>query len=177
MINDDYNRKINVFNEEKESQKKEITINNKELKENNNINKITNTNLKESFEKHNLNEKKNIIENKAVDSKIINENDDNTQILTSVNKDEYETVLITISSKIFTDSDFINNSIDLDKEDIISLGINLGSFKTVYSVFKRENGKYISHVFLMNNSSRIIPSILCYTKTHRLFDENSISSL
>ena len=67
MINDDYNRKINVFNEEKESQKKEITINNKELKENNNINKITNTDLKESFEKHNLNEKKNIIDNKAVD--------------------------------------------------------------------------------------------------------------
>ena len=32
-------------------------------------------------------------------------------------------------------------------------------------------------MFLMNNSSRIIPSILCYTKTHRLFDENSISSL
>ena len=46
MINDDYNRKINVFNEEKESQKKEITINNKELKENNNKNKSTNTNLK-----------------------------------------------------------------------------------------------------------------------------------
>ena len=46
MINDDYNRKINVFNEEKESQKKEITINNKKLKENNNKNKSTNTNLK-----------------------------------------------------------------------------------------------------------------------------------
>ena len=177
MINDDYNKKINDLNEEKESQKKEITINNKELKENNNINKITNTDLKESFEKHNLNEKKNIIENKTVDSKIINENDDNTQILISVNKDEYETVLITSSSKIFTDSDFINNSTDSDKDDIISLGINLGSVKTVYSLFKRENGKYISHVFLMNNSSRIIPSILCYTKTHRLFGENCISSL
>ena len=29
----------------------------------------------------------------------------------------------------------------------------------------------------MNNSSRIIPSIICYTKTHRLFGENSITSL
>ncbi len=54
MINDDYNRKINVFNEEKESQKKEITINNKKIKrKNNNINKSSNTNLKESFEKQN----------------------------------------------------------------------------------------------------------------------------
>ena len=29
----------------------------------------------------------------------------------------------------------------------------------------------------MNNSSRIIPSIICYTKDHRLFGENSITSL
>ncbi len=29
----------------------------------------------------------------------------------------------------------------------------------------------------MNNTSRIIPSIICYTKDHRLFGDNSISSL
>ena len=29
----------------------------------------------------------------------------------------------------------------------------------------------------MNNSSRIIPSIICYTKSHRLFGDNSLSSL
>ena len=85
---------------------------------------------------------------------------------------------MTISSEIFTDSDFINNSINLDKDEIISLGINIGALKTIYSQFlKKINGKYISNVLLMNNSSRIIPSIICYTINHRLFGENSITSL
>ena len=59
----------------------------------------------------------------------------------------------------------------------ISLGINIGASKTVYSIFSKINDKYISNVLLMNNSSRIIPSIICYTKDHRLFGDNSISSL
>ena len=29
----------------------------------------------------------------------------------------------------------------------------------------------------MNNSSRSIPSIICYTKSHRLFGDNSLFSL
>ena len=61
--------------------------------------------------------------------------------------------------------------------NMISLGINIGAFKTVYSMFLKSNEKFITHVLLMNNSSRIIPSIICYTKSHRLFGENSISSL
>ncbi len=64
------------------------------------------------------------------------------------------------------------------KTEIISLGINIGSYKTVFSTFSKEKGNnYISKVLLMNNSSRIIPSIMCYTKNNRLFGENSISVL
>ena len=64
-----------------------------------------------------------------------------------------------------------------DNEDI-SLGINIGSMKTVYSTFSKIDDKnYITKVLLMNNSSRTIPSIICYTKTHRLFGENSYSVL
>ena len=63
-----------------------------------------------------------------------------------------------------------------DKDDR-SLGINIGASKTVYSIFSKINDKYVSNVLLMNNTSRIIPSIICYTKDHRLFGDNSISSL
>jgi len=63
------------------------------------------------------------------------------------------------------------------EDEIISLGVNIGASKTVYSTFSKVNGKYVTYVPLMNDSSRIIPSIICYTKTHRLFGENSIASL
>ncbi len=65
------------------------------------------------------------------------------------------------------------------KDDFkISLGINIGSMKTVYSTFSKIDDKnYITKVLLMDNSSRTIPSIICYTKTHRLFGEYSKSAL
>ncbi len=60
----------------------------------------------------------------------------------------------------------------------ISIGINIGASKTLYSFYKEENRKLVSHVLLINeNSSRSIPSIVCYTKSHRLFGDNSLSSL
>ena len=59
----------------------------------------------------------------------------------------------------------------------ISIGINIGASKTVYSIFSIVKGKFVSEVLLMNRSSRVIPSIICYTKDHRLFGENSKSSL
>ena len=63
-------------------------------------------------------------------------------------------------------------------KSFLSLGINIGSHKTVYSLFVNDYKKPVSNVLLMNeSSSRIIPSIICYTKDHRLFGENSISSL
>ena len=60
----------------------------------------------------------------------------------------------------------------------ISIGINIGASKTLYSFYKVENGKLVSHVLLINeNSSRSIPSIVCYTKSHRLFGNNTLTSL
>ena len=59
----------------------------------------------------------------------------------------------------------------------INLEINIGALKTAYSLFSKINGKYVTHVLLMNNSSRFYPSLICYTNSHRLFDENSLSSL
>jgi molecular chaperone DnaK (HSP70) len=59
----------------------------------------------------------------------------------------------------------------------INLGINIGALKTVYSLFSKINGKFVTHVLLMNNSSRCIPSLMCYTNSHRLFGDNSLSSL
>ena len=64
-----------------------------------------------------------------------------------------------------------------ENKEVISLGINIGASKTVYSLFSKINNKYVTNVLLMNNSSRTIPSIICYTKTHRLFGDNSLSSL
>ena len=93
-----------------------------------------------------------------------------------IKKESLITFMSNNSDFIFTDSDFIPPK-NLNENEIISLGINIGAQKTVYSTFSKVNEKYISHVLLMNNSSRIIPSIICYTKTHRLFGENSITSL
>ena len=40
----------------------------------------------------------------------------------------------------------------LDGNEIpINLGINIGALKTVYSLFSKINGKYVTHVLLMNN--------------------------
>ncbi len=66
---------------------------------------------------------------------------------------------------------------DINSEKIISLGINIGALKTVYSIFSEINGKHVSNVLLMNNSSRSIPSIMCYTKDNRLFGEKSATFL
>ena len=79
--------------------------------------------------------------------------------------------------KIENENEINKNEIKINKNEIISLGINIGASKTVYSIFSKVNGQFISHVLLMNNSSRTIPSILCYKKTHRLFGENSQNSL
>ncbi len=72
------------------------------------------------------------------------------------------------SNKIIIDNNATKN---------ISIGINIGASKTVYSIFSIENGKFVSEVLLMNRSSRVIPSIICQNKTHRLFGDNSKSSL
>ena len=95
----------------------------------------------------------------------------NFKILQQINiqkKNEYKSI------KNFEIEHPINIQI---KNKIISLGINIGGLKTVYSIASEENGKFIPNVLLMNGSKRIIPSIICYTKNHRLFGDNSKSSL
>ena len=37
---------------------------------------------------------------------------------------------------------------EINSEKIISLGINIGALKTVYSIFSEINGKYVSNVVL-----------------------------
>ena len=52
----------------------------------------------------------------------------------------------------------------------LSLRINIGGSKIVYSSFTIENGKFTTKVLLMNGTSRIIRLIICYSKIHNLFD-------
>ena len=59
-----------------------------------------------------------------------------------------------------------------DKNIEIFLGINIGSYKTVYSILQEENNNYVYKVILMNGNSRIIPSKICYSN-HRLFGDNA----
>ena len=80
-------------------------------------------------------------------------------------------------NKLNDDENYLRNSNSTIQMNNLSLGINIGGAKTVYSSFTIENGKLTTKVLLMNRSSRIIPSIICYTNSHRLFGENSKSSL
>ena len=73
--------------------------------------------------------------------------------------------------------DYLRTSNSTIQINNLSLGINIGGAKTVYSSFTIENGKLTTKVLLMNRATRIIPSIICYSNTHRLFGENSKSSL
>ena len=95
-----------------------------------------------------------------------NKNFTNSQSLSFQKNNEY--------IKSFKIESVINIQI---KNKIISLGINIGASKTVYSILSEENENFIPNVLLMNSSKRIIPSIICYTKNHRLFGDNSKSSL
>ncbi len=60
---------------------------------------------------------------------------------------------------------------------IISLGINFSSLKTVYSISHKIDRQFITKVLLMNNESRVIPSLICYTSNHRLIGDNCKTSI
>ena len=81
------------------------------------------------------------------------------------------------NNKLNDVENFLRTSNSTIQINNLSLGINIGGAKTVYSSFTIENGKLTTKVLLMNRASRIIPSIICYSNTHRLFGENSKSSL
>ena len=49
------------------------------------------------------------------------------------------------------------------------IGINIGSFKTVYSLFSNIDNNYFKKVFESDNSKRHFSSKICYTDSRRLF--------
>ena len=58
-------------------------------------------------------------------------------------------------------------------ESSISLGINIGALKTVYSRCLKKNDKFQTEVLLSDTSSRTIPSRICYSDTHRLYGDTA----
>lgn len=63
------------------------------------------------------------------------------------------------------------------ENNIISLGINLGSSKTLYSISFKRDRDFTTRVLLMNNDSRVIPSLICYTSQQRLIGDNCKNSI
>ena len=61
------------------------------------------------------------------------------------------------------------------KEEKEIFGINIGALKTVFSKCFKLNNKFQTSVLLADDSSRIFPSIICYSPTHRLFGETAKS--
>ena len=53
------------------------------------------------------------------------------------------------------------------------IGINIGSFKTVYSLFSNIDNNYFKKVFESDNSKRHFSSKICYTDSRRLFGFSS----
>ena len=62
-----------------------------------------------------------------------------------------------------------------EKEDKVSLGINIGSLNTVYSIFGKKEGRFQTNVLLSDVSKRTIPSQICYSDTHRLYGDTASS--
>ena len=58
-----------------------------------------------------------------------------------------------------------------------SLGINIGSLNTVYSIFGKKEGRFQTNVLLSDISKRVIPSQICYSDTHRLYGDTASSKM
>ena len=56
-----------------------------------------------------------------------------------------------------------------------TFGINIGALKTVYSKCFKPDNKFQTKVLLSDDSSRVFPSIICYSKDHRLIGETAKS--
>ena len=149
------NEKIN--DNKKKKRENEVTQdkNNKNNQEDeNNINNNQN-------KKNNQNDVNNNNDNKDNKNK-----DDNMNYNNNNNKDKENENIIP------------NEKIENEKEKIIkesydSLGIDIGSLNTVYSIFGKKEGKFQSNVLLSDNTNRIIPSQICYSDTHRLYGDNA----
>ena len=69
----------------------------------------------------------------------------------------------------------IKKRIKIKEEDKVSLGINIGSLNTVYSIFGKKEGRFQTNVLLSDVSKRTIPSQICYSDTHRLYGDTASS--
>ena len=59
----------------------------------------------------------------------------------------------------------------------ISLGINIGTLNTVYSLCYSIDKNFVTEVLLSDVASRTIPSQICYSDTNRLYGETSNSKI
>ncbi len=55
----------------------------------------------------------------------------------------------------------------------ISLGINIGASKTLYSTCGIIEGRFKTHVLLSDVSKRVFPSQICYSDSHRLYGDTA----
>ncbi len=60
-----------------------------------------------------------------------------------------------------------------EKKEKISLGINIGSLNTVYSIFSKDDGRFKTNVILSDVSKRVIPTQICYSDTQILYGETA----
>ena len=65
------------------------------------------------------------------------------------------------------------NKIKPDTYEGEFIGINIGSLKTVYSLFSNIQKQYLKKVLESDSSKRNFPSKICYTDSHRLFGFSS----
>ena len=63
----------------------------------------------------------------------------------------------------------------MENNDLETFGINIGALKTVYSKCFKPDNKFQTKVLLSDDSTRVFPSIICYSKDHRLIGETAKS--
>ena len=63
----------------------------------------------------------------------------------------------------------------MENDALETFGINIGALKTVYSKCFKPDNKFQTKVLLSDDSSRVFPSIICYSKDHRLIGETAKS--
>ena len=63
----------------------------------------------------------------------------------------------------------------MENQSLETFGINIGALKSVFSKCFKPDNKFQTKVLLSDDSSRIFPSIICYSKDHRLVGETAKS--
>ena len=126
--------------------------------------------------KNKLNEKPT---NKEVNQKENENNEDNNDTKDKYNINYYKKSNNTINNGSVNQNEKKNifneekNKIKPDTYEGEFIGINIGSLKTVYSLFSNIQKQYLKKVLESDSSKRNFPSKICYTDSHRLFGFSS----